>query len=180
MIIAGSFDEVGGGQADKNIRNTDCAERGIPQSFANSDLWVSENKSNIEPKTRDGVRNRSNVARLIGGSINGAESLVTPVNAYAPGNIGMVYDSYSVNESEYSLNVALARANGGLGSAGVNFAVQPGLAQSGVDYVYNASDPLYWIAWENTDQFQWTRMHGHGFFGTNGYCAGHLRALLLG
>ena len=168
VMIAGSFDEVGGGQADKIVRNTDCTERGVAQSFANSDLWVSENQSNIEPKTRDGVRNRSNVARLIGGSINGAESLVTLVNAYAPGNIGMVYNSYSANESQYSLNVELARVNGGLGPAGVNFAVQPGLAQSGPDYVYNASDPLYWIAWENTDEIQWTRMHRHGYFGTNG------------
>src|SRR5208282_5668382 len=75
--------------------------------------------------------------------------------------------SYSAAESQYSLSVALARANGALGPAGVNFAVQPGLAVSGVDYVYNASDPLYWIAWENTTL--WTRMHGHGFFGTNGY-----------
>jgi len=102
-MIAGSFSEVGGGQADKIIRNTDCAARGIAQSaqsFANSDLWVSENRSNIEPKTRDGVRNRSNVARLIGGSINGAASLVSPVNAYAPGNIGLVYDFYSATRAK--------------------------------------------------------------------------------
>jgi len=44
--------------------------------------------------------------------------------------------------------------------------VLPGLAQSGVDYVYNASDPLYWIAWEYTTL--WSRMHAHGFFGMNG------------
>ena len=66
-MIAGSFDEVGGGQADKIIRNTNCAARGVAQSFSNPDLWVSETTSlspNIEPKTRDGVRNRTGFARL--------------------------------------------------------------------------------------------------------------------
>jgi len=169
VMIAGSFDEVGGGQADKIIRNTNCAARGVAQSFSNPDLWVSETTSlspNIEPKTRDGVRNRSNVARLIGGSINGPASLTSPVNGYAPGNIGLLYNSYSANESQSSRNVELDRANGGLGPASVNFALQPGLAKSGVDYVYNADAPLYWIAWEYTTL--WTRMHEHGFFGTNG------------
>jgi hypothetical protein len=42
---------------------------GIQESFGDPNLWV-------EPKTRDGVRNRSSIARLIGGSTPG------------PGNIG--------------------------------------------------------------------------------------------
>ncbi|MFZ0829365.1 MAG: Calx-beta domain-containing protein [Verrucomicrobiia bacterium] len=166
VMIAGSFDAVGGGQADKNVRNNLDAERGIAQSFGDPNLWVSENNANLEPKTRDGVRSRSNVARLIGGSINGAASLVSPVNAYAPGNVGLLYNSYSANESQSFRNVELTRANGGLGPVGVNFAIQPGLAQSGVDYVYNASSPLYWITWENTVLN--TRMHSDGLFGTNG------------
>jgi uncharacterized delta-60 repeat protein len=166
VMIAGSFNEVGGGQADASVRNTICAERGVTNSFGDPNLLVSEQQTGIEPKTRDGVRNRSNVARLIGGSINGPASLTSPVNAYAPGNIGLLYNSYSANESDSSRSVELARVNGGLGPAGVNFAVQPGLAQSGVDYVYNAAGPLYWIAWENTTLN--TRMHIHGFFGTNG------------
>jgi uncharacterized delta-60 repeat protein/uncharacterized repeat protein (TIGR01451 family) len=166
VMIAGSFNEVGGGQADKRVRDTVDTERGIQNSFDNYDLWVSENRVNIEPKARDGIRNRSNVARLIGGAINGPASLLSPVNAYAPGNIGLVYDSYSANQSDFTRDVELTRANGGLGSARVNFAVQPGLAQSGVDYVYNASDPLFWIAWEYTDLK--SRMHSHGLFGTNG------------
>ena len=175
VIIGGSFDEVGGGQADKDIRNNLCLNRGIDQSFGNSDLWVSQGRSNIEPKTRDGVRNRSNVARLIGGAIC-TQTLTTNadtnavsylVNAHAPGNIGLVYGSYSANESKSSRNVELVRTNGGLGAAGVNFAVQPGLANNGVDYTYYANEPLYWITWEYTGLP--TRMHSHGLFGIGGY-----------
>ncbi len=166
VMIGGSFNAVGGGQADKNVRNTVDAGRGIAQSFADANLWVSKDQLNLEPKARDGIRNRNNVARLIGGSINGATSLTSPVNAYAPGNIGLLYSSYSANESQSSRSVELTRANGGLGPAGVNFALQPGLAQSGVDYNYTAVDPFYWITWEYTTLV--TRMHSHGLFGTNG------------
>jgi len=166
VMIAGAFDEVGGGQADKFIRNTNCADRGIAQSFGDPNLWYSDSGQNIEPKSRDGTRDRSNLARLIGGSINGVASLFSPANAYAPGNIGLVYNAYSANESQSFRSVELARVNGALGPAGVNFAVQPGLANSGVDYVYNANAPLYWIAWEYVDLN--SRMHSHGLFATNG------------
>ena len=166
VMIAGAFTEVGGGEADMNVRNTDCNERGVEWSFGDPHLLVSENKLELEPKARDGVHNRNNVARLIGGTINGQASLTSLRNAYAPGNIGLLYNSYSANESQSFLNVSLARANGALGPAGANFALQPGLARSGVDYVYNANEPLWWVAWENTSLV--TRMHAHGFFGTNG------------
>jgi hypothetical protein len=47
-----------------------------------------------------------------------------------------------------------------------NFSVQPELAQSGADYVYDASAPLYWIAWEYVATK--SRMHSDGLFGPNG------------
>jgi len=51
VMIGGLFDKVGGGQASRWVR---------PDSNRDTNLWV-------EPKSRDGVRNRSNVARLLGG-----------------------------------------------------------------------------------------------------------------
>ena len=48
-----------------------------------------------------------------------------------------------MNKSQLSLDVDLVRTNGSLGYSAANFAVQPGLAQSGSDYVYNSTPPLY-------------------------------------
>jgi uncharacterized delta-60 repeat protein len=155
VMIAGSFDMVGGGQADKNVRNTLDDNRGISESFADTNLWVSEFQSNVEPKSRDGVRSRSCVARLIGGSTPG------------PGNIGLANPSYSTSKGSGFLPVSLVRTNGTLGPASANFSVQPALAQSGADYVYNAVNPLYWITWEYTSPVE-TRMHSDGLFGLNG------------
>jgi len=63
-MIGGSFYQVGGGEADPNVCNTLDNELGYDESFADPNLYV-------EPKTRDGVRNRSNFARLIGGATPG-------------------------------------------------------------------------------------------------------------
>jgi len=153
VMIGGSFQQVGGGQADMLVRNDLELERGLLPSFADPNLWVSEGGTAIEPKSRDGVRNRSNVARLIGG--------VTP----GPGNVGMVASSYAVNKTQLSEPITLVRTNGFLGYASANFAVVPGLAQSGVDYSYNSVAPLYPIDWEYSGP---TRMHSDGLFGANG------------
>lgn len=154
VVIGGSFQQVGGGQADASIR----FDSDYPSSSIDTNVWT-------EPKSREGVRNRSNFARLIGGSTPG------------PGNIGLLYTNYSVNKRQLSLDVDLIRANGTLGYATANFAVQPGLAQSGTDYVYNSAPPLYLSSWWPDGDLQvWystmphaiTRAHSDGFFGTNG------------
>ena len=154
VVIGGSFQQVGGGQADASIR----FDSDYPSSTMDTNVWT-------EPKSRDGVRNRSNFARLVGGSTPG------------PGNIGLLYNNYSVNKRQLSLDVDIIRTNGTLGYATANFAVQPGLAQSGTDYVYNSAPPLYLSSWWPDGDLQpWysttphavTRAHSDGFFGTNG------------
>jgi uncharacterized delta-60 repeat protein len=126
LLIAGQFAQVGGGQANTNVCDTLDIELGYPLSFGDTNLWV-------EPKVRDGVRNRSNIARLIGGSSAG------------PGNIGLSGSTYSGNRSQGSMPVGLIRTNGNLGPLSANFAVQPGLAQSGQDYSFDNLPPLYWL-----------------------------------
>jgi uncharacterized delta-60 repeat protein len=127
VMIAGSFAQVGGGQFDENVRPGDYTLDPNLGVYLNSNVWP-------EPKTRDGVRNRGNVARLIGG--------VTP----GPGNIALAAGSYAANKSQSIESVTLTRTNGSLGYASANFSVLPGLAQSGVDYSYNAVTPIYPIA----------------------------------
>jgi uncharacterized delta-60 repeat protein len=139
VMIGGSFNQVGGGQFSALV-----GINSVPQNY-DSNVWP-------ERKTRDGIRNRNNVARLIGGSTPG------------PGNIGLLA-SYSANRSQQSLYVSLIRTNGALGPLSANFSVQPELAQSGVDYIYDAADPLYWIAWEYLGP---SRMHSDGLFGASG------------
>jgi len=152
VLIVGSFSEVGGGQADQHVRNYLEEERGLTESFGDPNLLVNED-SEIEPKSRDGVRNRGNVARLIGGSTAG------------PGNIGMVASSYAVNKSQSVEPVTLVRTNGSLGYASANFAVIPGLAQSGSDYSYASVAPYYPIGWEFVGP---TRDHFDGLYGAAG------------
>jgi uncharacterized delta-60 repeat protein len=146
VMIGGAFNQVGGGQFDPNVRPEDFGFDFNTFTFLNQDIWP-------EPKTRDGIRNRSNIARLIGGATPG------------PGNISLLYDNYSVNKSQAAFYVSLIRTNGTLGPASANFSVRPGLAQSGVDYIYNSAAPLYWIAWEYLVSL--TRMHSDGLFGIN-------------
>jgi uncharacterized delta-60 repeat protein len=148
VIIGGTFDQVGGGQADINVCNTLDDELGIDRSFNDPNLWV-------EPKTRDGVRNRSSVARLIGGSTPG------------PGNIGLQLASFSANKSSSVLSVGLVRTNGMLGPVSANFSVQPSTALSGRDFSYNSAPPLFWVAWEYITTP--TRTRGDGLFGVNGF-----------
>ena len=142
VLIGGSFDELGGGELDLNglIR---------PDDFSDPHVFVSF-------ITRSAVRNHSNFGRLHGGATPG------------PGNVSLTYNNYSVNKSASSLFVALTRTNGYLGPASANFSVISGLAQNGVDFLYdgtyNGTSPLYWILW---DYAGLTRMHSDGLFGQN-------------
>jgi uncharacterized delta-60 repeat protein len=153
VMIVGAFQEVGGGQADKNVRNYLEQERGLTGSFADPDLWVAEEGTALEPNSRDGVRNRGNVARLIGGATPG------------PGNITLASPSYAVNKTQAVEPVTLVRTNGSLGYASANFAVVPGLASSGLDYSNSTVAPLYPIEWEYSGP---TRDHFDGLFGPDG------------
>ncbi|HEY4415397.1 MAG TPA: Calx-beta domain-containing protein, partial [Verrucomicrobiae bacterium] len=148
VLIGGAFVQVGGGQANTNVCNTLDGEEFITPSFGDTNLWV-------EPKTRDGVRNRSSFARLVGGATAG------------PGNIGLNQNSYSANKSQTSLGISLVRTNGILGPVTANFSVQTGTAQSGVDYAYASAPPMNWIAWEYTDHP--SRVHSDGLFGQSGF-----------
>ncbi len=152
VMIGGSFNQVGGGQADPNICNTLDDAMGLYglESFADTNLWV-------EPKTRDGVRNRSSIARLIGGSTPG------------PGNLGLQQTSYSANKSDSSITVGLVRTNGNLGPVSANFSVLPGLAQSGSDYAYNGAPPMFWIDWIYRANPNQSRMHEDGLSGNSGF-----------
>ena len=147
VIIGGTFYQVGGGQASASVRNYLDDHLGIPEGFGDPNLWV-------EPKTRDGVRNRQSIARLIGGSTPG------------PGNISLS-PPYSANRSQPSKSVYFVRTNGVLGPVSANFSVQPGTAQSGADYLYDGPPPLFWIAWRFTTSTQ-TRLRSDGLFGGNG------------
>jgi uncharacterized delta-60 repeat protein/uncharacterized repeat protein (TIGR01451 family) len=138
VMIGGGFTRVGGGQFNAVTQVSTNPATLLP----NTDEWT-------EPKTRAGIRNRSNVARLIGGSTPG------------PGTISLLYDTYAVNKHQAFLYVSLMRTNGWLGWASANFAVLPGLAQNAVDYVYEANDPIYVGPWPLT------RQRNEGFFNTN-------------
>ena len=135
VMIGGSFSQVGGGQYDPNDR------------FDTFDF-----NEYIEPKQRNGVRNRVNVARLIGGATPG------------PGNVGLLATDYPATKGQGFIYTLLTRTNGSLGYASANFSVLPGSAQAGLDYVYNATAPVYPIEWEYIGP---TRMHSDGLWGTN-------------
>jgi uncharacterized delta-60 repeat protein len=149
VIIGGSFYQVGGGQADPSVCNNLDYSLGIDESFSDPNLWV-------EPKSRDGVRNRFSVARLIGGATPG------------PGSIGLQSLSFSADKSSSILSVGLVRTNGALGPGAVNFSIQNGTALGGRDFSYNSAPPLYWIAWRFTTSTQ-TRLRSDGLFGINGF-----------
>ena len=122
-MIGGSFSQVGGGQYDPNDR------------FDTFDF-----NEYIEPKQRNGVvRNRVNVARLIGGATPG------------PGNVGLLATDPATKGQGF-IYTLLTRTNGSLGYASANFSVVPGSAQAGLDYVYNATAPVYPISGNISDR----------------------------
>jgi uncharacterized delta-60 repeat protein len=110
---------------------------------------------------RDDVRPRSNVARVIGGGTPG------------PGNIEMMYNNYSVNNSDGTLYVSLVRTNGSLGIASATFSTNtapPGAGVAGgTDFSLN---PAY-------TQPTWNTIYNYdtrdiwdtdvGFYGPNFY-----------
>jgi uncharacterized delta-60 repeat protein len=144
VMICGSFDKVGGGQADPLVR----------PDIADFNVWT-------ERKARDGIRNRNNVARLLGGATPG------------PGNISFTANTHTAQENQSSLSIALTRENGTLGYLSANFQVEDGLAQSGLnnDYVYNATPPVYLSSWllpfNSSEPNALTRMHSDGLSGDN-------------
>ncbi|MGA2246808.1 MAG: Calx-beta domain-containing protein, partial [Verrucomicrobiota bacterium] len=154
VLIGGSFNQVGGGQANTNVAETLDAElssilgEDIVGSFGDPNLWV-------EPKTRDGVRNRSGLARLIGGATPG------------PGNLGFAASNFSVNKSQSALSVSLVRTNGILGPVAANFSVLAGTAQSGSDFAYNSTPPIFWVASDFLTHP--TRDRGDGLSGLSGF-----------
>ena len=151
VLIGGSFDQVGGGQANASICNVLDDQLGITESFGDPNLWV-------EPKTRDGVRNRSSIARLIGGSTPG------------PGSISLPAGSFAANKDQGVIpNVGLVRTNGMLGPVTANFSIQPGTALSGTnnDFSYDSLPPQFWVAWRYSSTP--TRLRGDGLFGTGGH-----------
>src|SRR5258708_7672320 len=103
VMIGGGFERVGGGQYNAFSQGSTKPVTLLP----NADEWP-------EPKTRGGIRNRSNFARVLGGSTPG------------PGNISLLYDKYTVNRQQSFLYVSLMRTNGFLGWASANFQVLPG------------------------------------------------------
>ena len=144
VLIGGSFDQVGGGQLNIKIR---------PTAYSNA---------LVVPNSRDGMRNRSNFARLVGGSSGG------------PGNIGFLQTAYSASKTASSMFVSLVRTNGNLGYASANFSVAPQLAQPGIDYTYAGLSPTFGIHWNyfgprNNASSPFTRMHGDGLFGNNDF-----------
>ena len=102
---------------------------------------------------RDDVRPRSNVARVIGGATPG------------PGNIEMVYNNYSVANSEGSLYVSLVRTNGNLGAAAAVLNVTtaapgPGVATAGTDFYPSSFMPEYVTAYSQGPLNAWDNMVG--------------------
>ena len=124
VIAGGGFQRVGGGRNSGNIR---------------PDLTSAES----DGYTRKTWRQRSNVARLLGGSTTG------------PGSIGFAQDAYTVDQNYGTFPVTLVRANGNLGQAGANFSLPyaqpgPGIALSGKDFNTGVFRPLYPWTWSNT------------------------------
>ena len=140
---------MGGGQANAAIR-LDPSDSFYPNY--NQDL-------DSQPKTRAGLRNRSNLCRLIGGATPG------------PGNIFLTDSSYGVLETEAYGTIALTRTNGTLGYLSANLSVSPGTAQGGVNYSYSGSVPTYLTAWRLYDYLSaappeaLTRCFSDGLFG---------------
>ncbi len=129
VIVGGRFLRVGGG------RNDDARIR----------------PPDMSPYTRAAWRQRSNVARLLGGSTPG------------PGSIGFIHNPYTVDQNYGIFPVTLIRANGDLGQARVNFSLPyaqpgPGVALSGRDFVYGVIQQLYpwlWPTWPWRDPAPW-------------------------
>ena len=104
--------------------------------------------------TRDDIHPRSNVARVIGGATPG------------PGNIELLNNSYSVNNSDGSLYVSLVRTNGNLATASVMFStntVAPGAGvASGADFSLSPiyATPTWTTTYSLNPNTEWTTAPG--------------------
>lgn len=115
--------------------------------------------------SRNDIRDRYNVARLVGGATPG------------PGNILLTKNSYSADENAgvKGCFINLLRTNGTLGAVGVNFntnflPVGPGAATTN-DFSLNpknTTEPIYQTYWPATTVIvptQWGWMKSDGFYG---------------
>lgn len=107
IMIGGSFTNLGG--------NCSSAVRGGYKGF-----------------TRDFVRNRLNIARLIGGWGLGTNGAPNP--SQGPGNAQFITDNYTVDENGGTLGVTLRRVDGFLGTLAGVFTTGDRLATAGQDY----------------------------------------------
>jgi uncharacterized delta-60 repeat protein len=143
LVIGGSFAYVGGGRLSA-LSQTNAVEP--------VDLIQGSGDSGMSRAT---FRPRANVARLLGGSTMG------------PGSMRLATTNYAANETMSFLYVKLVREHGTLGQIQANFNLPsrppgPGVAQSGVDYLFNrVSAPVYISSWNAT------RMFSDGVYGTN-------------
>ena len=109
-------------------------------------------------RTRTETHPRGNVARVIGGSTPG------------PGDIELMYQSYSVNNSDGSLYVSLMRTNGFLGSISATLdattaAPGPGIATAGTDFAPTTFNPVWVTTWSISPNDMW--MVEPGEYGPN-------------
>jgi uncharacterized delta-60 repeat protein/uncharacterized repeat protein (TIGR01451 family) len=116
--------------------------------------------------TREEIHIRQNIARLIGGSTPG------------PGNIGLAYNTYSVDKANEEFFVSMVRTNGFLGPAGVTLQpipqhVGPGNAVPGVDFAQTVLTPTWPTTWGDTwmfsDDFLGPNFKPTDFLGRNYY-----------
>ena len=81
-----------------------------PENYGNTNVMIGGGFSRVGGGfRRDDVRNRMNVARLVGGATPG------------PGNIYLTRSSYNVSENAGSLFIDVVRTNGNLGPVGLYF-----------------------------------------------------------
>lgn len=138
LIVGGSFNYIGGGRFHASIQTN----------------LVENRRSTGTTYNRAAYRNRYNVARVLGG------------NTLGPGNIGLAFDQYAVDESMQYLFVRIIRTDGTLGHLEATFSLPPretgpGVAEPTQDYIYNRINPAYPTSWANT------RDLADGFYGTN-------------
>jgi uncharacterized delta-60 repeat protein/uncharacterized repeat protein (TIGR01451 family) len=106
--------------------------------------------------TRDDVRQRSNVARIIGGSTPG------------PGNIELAQSSFSADQFSGDIFIPLMRTNGNLGPASVTIsptttAPGPGSAVDSVDFVFSPTiygNPTYISSYVGSTLGSWLTLGG--------------------
>lgn len=109
--------------------------------------------------TRDDIRSRANIARLVGGETPG------------PGNIGFVLDNYSVDERAGQTFITLVRTNGSLAPISARFdaldriPAGPGVATAGLDYQSTNYFPLWIRSYDGTAQGD--RQYSDAYMGPN-------------